>query len=269
MKCVLCARRGKQTEGETHCCVACGAWLQRELADVMRLCVDAAASIDPLLTRTSAGGSRPVPGSRPPLNVQALDPELTIVDGKEMTVLGCLELWERMLREMRRMPPYGPVSAARARTAPEGYSGTAATLVGVVNFLGRQVAWMTTEPDWPIDDFADEVRACTRVLRHWDAQAQERGTMVRCPTMTNDDECGYRLSYRDMDEQVTCRRCGQTRDASTLALIAMSDGREVWLDPEAAAKWLCIAESTLRLWAKQGRIRRSHGRYLMPHTAAV
>ena len=138
-----------------------------------------------------------------------------------------------------------------------------------MDFLGRQVAWMTTEPDWPIDDFADEVRACTRVLRRWDATAEDRGTMVRCPTVTDAGECGYRLSYRDMDEQVTCRRCGQTRDASTLALIAMSDGREVWLDPEAAAKWLCVSEVTLRRMARKGDIERSHGRYRMPTTTAV
>lgn len=287
MKCVLCARRNRQTEAEAHVCAPCAGWLQREVAEILRLAADAAAWVSP--GSTGSSGARSVPGSRPPLRVDALDPELTPVPQPGQpsevwpTVLEVCEAWERMTREMRGLAPYGPASAARARgmalerarTALGGTDGaggvndTSVTLTGCVAFLGRQVAWMTTESDFPVDDFADEIGACVRVLRRWDSTTEERGTMVRCPTVTDAGECGYRLSYRDMDEPVTCRRCGQTRDAATLALIAMSDGREVWLDPEAAAKWLCVSEPTLRRMARRGEIQRSHGRYRMPASTAV
>ena len=268
MKCILCARRGKQTESDSHVCVPCASWLQVQVADIARLAADAAAYVLP--GSTSGGGSRSVPGSRPPLTVDAVDPELTLIGPPPSpSVLEVVESWERMIRDMRQMAPYGPASAARARISVGIYQGTSATLVGCVSFLGASVAWMTTEPEFPVEDFADEVRACVRVLRRWDLDAEDRGTMVKCPTITDDGECGYRLAYRDWDEHVTCRRCGQTRDAATLALIAMSDGREVWLDPEAAAQWLCVSEPTLRRMARRGEIRRDHGRYLMPTTTAV
>ena len=64
---------------------------------------------------------------------------------------------------------------------------------------------------------------------------------------------------------MTCRRCRVTRDATTLAAVALSDGREVWLDPEAAANWLGISEPTLRRMARRGQLSRSHGRYLIRH----
>jgi hypothetical protein len=268
-RCVLCAARGKQTRLESgHCCTPCASWLMTTVGDIIRLAADAAAFIAP--GSTSASGSRPVPSSRPPLTVDALDPELTLIGPPPSpTVLEVCEEWERMVREHRGMVRYGPASAARAAEAGGLYEGTSATLVGCVAFLTAQVAWMTTEPTFPLEDFADEMRACVRVLRRWDVTAEDRGTMVKCPTVSERGECAARLSYRDWDEHVTCPRCGQTRDAATLALIAMSDGREVWLDPEAAAKWLCVSEATLRRMARRGEIDRSHGRYRMPATAAV
>lgn len=96
MTCVLCARRGRQTESESHVCVPCAAWLQVQVAEILRLAADAAAYVEP--GSTGSSGSRSVPGSRPPLRVEALDPELTIVDGQALTVLECLELWERLIR---------------------------------------------------------------------------------------------------------------------------------------------------------------------------
>jgi hypothetical protein len=273
MKCTLCARRGRTTDAESHVCVPCAAWLQVQVADIARLAADAAAFVAP--GSSTGGGSRPVPGSRPPLLVDALDPELTPVGPPPSpTVLEVVESWERMIRDERGMAPYGPASQARtpqilATSAVHGlaysdrYNETRINLIGCTSFLGAQVAWMTTEPDFPIEDFADEIVACVRVLRRWDVTAEERGTMVRCPTLLDAGECGYRLSYRDWDEHVTCKRCGQSRDASTLALLAMSDGREVWLDPEAAARYLCISEGHLRKLAKKGHIQRDHGRYLV------
>jgi hypothetical protein len=267
--CVLCAARGKQTRLESgHCCVPCSGRLTETIADIARLAADAAAFIAP--GSTGASGSRPVPSSRPPLTVDALDPELTQVPVPGQpphvwpTVLQVVEGWERLARAEQKLAPYGPASAARISDGL--YAGTSASLVGCVAFLGGQVAWMTTEPTFPLEDFADEMRACVRVLRRWDVTAEDRGQVVLCPTLHEDEgECRARLHYRDWDEQVTCPRCRVTRDASTLVAVAMSDGREVWLDPEAAAKWLGIGESTLRLWAKRGQVERKNGRYRVRH----
>ena len=145
--------------------------------------------------------------------------------------------------------------------ARSGVNDTAVNLIGCTAFLGRQVPWMTTTPDFPLEDFADEMRACVRVLRRFDLDAEDLGTMVRCPTLHEDEgECGARLHYRDWDEHVTCRRCGVTRDASTLVAVAMSDGRDVWLDPEAAAHHTGVELSTLRSWARTGKVEVNHGR---------
>jgi hypothetical protein len=55
----------------------------------------------------------------------------------------------------------------------------------------------------------------------------------------------------------------------TLAAVAAADGRDVWLDPEAAAKWLGVSESTLQRMARRGDVERSHGRYLIRHVSAA
>ena len=262
--CVLCAARGKTRRLETgHCCVDCAAWLTTQVAEIARLAADAAAWVTP--GSSTGGGGHSVPSSRPPLSVDAVDPELTLIGPPPSpSVLEVLESWERMVRDMRGMAPYGPASAARAS---EGlYAGTSATLVGCVTFLGRQVAWMTTE-EFPLEDFADEMRSCVRVLRRWDRNAEDMGTMVKCPTVSDEGECGYRLQYLAADEHVTCRRCGATRDVAQLVYVAMSDGRDVWLDPEAAAQWLGVSEVTLRRMVRRGDITRDHGRYLIRHAA--
>ena len=259
-RCVLCASRGKVTKLEAgHCCVACASWLTTTIADIARLAADAAAWVTP--GSSGSGSGHTVPASKPPLNVESLDPENALVPGYDASVLQLCESWERMIRDMRGMAPYGPASAARLVDGM--YAGTTATLVGCVTFLGRSVPWAISEPDFPLDDLADEMRACVRVLRRWDVDREDLGTMVKCPTLNDEGECGYRLYYADVHEDVTCRRCGATRSAMTLAAVAMADGREVWLDPEAASQWLGVTEGTLRQWARMGKVERSHGRYLV------
>jgi hypothetical protein len=255
--CVLCAARGKTTRLESgHCCVPCAGWLMTTVADITRLAADAAAFITP--GSSNGSGSRPVPGSRPPCNVESLDPENTTVTGYGATVLELCEAWERMIRSDRGMAPYGPASAARMTDGL--YAGTSASLVGVVGFLGGQVSWMTTEPTFPLEDFADEMRACVRVLRRWDVTAQDRGQMVRCPTLHEDEgECGAQLYYASMDEQVTCPRCRVSRDAAQLLMAVDADN--AWVDGEALARRFGIDPSTIRKWARANKVQRQGQRY--------
>ena len=267
--CVLCAHHGRQTRLKWgHCCARCADRLASDVRAISDLACMAAASIAPGSGTGVAGPT--VAGSRPPVTVDALDPELALIGPPPSpTVLDVVEAWERMIRDYRGMAPYGPASAHRAavaaRTGAGGSVGTRATLVGVVGFLAGQSEWVTSEPGFPLEDYADEVRACVRVLRRWDTEAEHPGTMVKCPTLTDDGECNYRLHYRDLEDEITCRRCGATRSAMTLAAVAMADGREVWLDPEAAASYLGVSESTLKRMARRGEIDRAHGRYLVRH----
>lgn len=121
-RCVLCAARGKTTRLESgHCCVSCAAWLQTSVADIARLAADAAAWVAP--GSSTGGGGHSVPSSRPPLSVDAVDPELTLTGPPPSpTVLEVVESWTRMIREMRGMSAYGPwsleQSARRGLTAP-------------------------------------------------------------------------------------------------------------------------------------------------------
>jgi hypothetical protein len=202
-----------------------------------------------------------VPSSRPPIDVTGIDPALTLVDvgGGWVTILETLEGWERLVRECRQMAPYGVASASRAIGA---YPDTYLTLTGCAGFLRASLPWWASDPAQPVDDFNDELRACRRALSRFDPDREQTGTMVRCPTLLDQGECGYRLAYTEPDEQVTCRRCGVTRDAATLITVAMSDvGAEVWVDGEAAEKETGISQITLRRWVKRGLLHVSHGRY--------
>lgn len=264
--CVLCARFARTTRlKHGHCCADCADRLAADVARIVELA--AMASAEPV---RSSGLTSGVYGSRPPVNVAGLDPENALVGpAPAPTVLDVLESWVRMVREDREMAPYGPWSATEGARVQGQATAASATLTVLVRFLVTQNEWIVGTPDFPLEDYRAEISQCVQALRRWDADAQRVGTMVPCPTMTDDGECGYRLHYEDLDDSVQCRRCKVTRDASTLAAVAMSDGREVWLDPEAAAGWLGISEPTLRRMARRGEIVRSHGRYLIRHTAGV
>lgn len=260
--CVLCAARGKTTRLESgHCCTPCAGWLMTTVADITRLAADAAAFVAP--GSSAGGGSRPVPGSRPPLRVDALDPENTHVTGYEATVLELCEAWERMIRCDRGMAPYGPASAARISDGL--YAGTSASLVGVVGFLGAQVSWMTTEPTFPLEDFADEMRACVRVLRRWDVDAEDRGGwMAQCPHDTEQGTCGKRLriSGSEVESYFHCPRCGTEWSVDRLMLVlAETSDAAIWLDPEAVTRWYGVDRTTMDRWVRSGKMTKWHGLY--------
>ena len=286
--CVLCAGRGRKQRLENgHVCTECAAWLMRSVAEIARLCADAALSIEP--GSTSSGGSGAF-GSKPPCRVDAIDPELTMLElnagdpTSAVTILEALEMWERLVREERGMAPYGPASAHRAaRIMGAGNSAhsTSVTLTGVVGFLGSAVPWMIDAPDWPIDEFADHIRRSVMLLGRWDVTRQASGYAVPCPTILEPPEpdpeadpdpdepvsireCGYMLRYWDASEAVTCRRCHATRSASQLVTVVLSgEDRAIWVDPEAAAAHYGVSERELRRWASKGHVKRSHGRYLL------
>ena len=259
-QCVTCAARGRTTRLEVgHVCPVC---IQR-LTDALRALPQYAemAALN-LIPRAGTGSNAPSYESKSPINCDAIGPELALIElnagdeSSRVCILDCLEMWERAIREDRNLVPFGPASAHRTA---QGQS----TLVGVVGFLLAQIEWITTEPTFGLEEFADHVHRAARIMRRWDMDAEPVGTMVKCPTILEQGECGYRLYYSQSDEHVTCRRCGAARDVSTLIVVAMSDGRAVWTDSENAARWLGVSESTLRRMAAKGQVERRRGQYLI------
>jgi hypothetical protein len=213
--------------------------------------------------KPGSGSSAPSWESKPPINCEAIEPYLALIElnagdrSSAVTILECLEMWERAIREDRELIPYGPASAHRTA---QGQS----TLVGVVGFLIAQMEWIASTPTFGLEEFSDHVHRAHRIMRRWDSDRDDVGTMVRCPTITEQGECGYRLYYREADEHVTCRRCGASRDVTTLVAVVMeSGGQSVWVDPEAIHHAYAIPESLLRRWARRGWVKTSHGRYLL------
>lgn len=254
--CVLCARKDKQTRCDTHVCTDCAVGLIRSLDAIGRLANAAAAFITPG-SSTGAGGSRSFE-SKPPLNVDALDPANSPVpafDGEPnpQTLLEVLEGWERIIREMRDMAPYGVVT----ETQP-------ASLSNVLTFLRRAVPWMVNEPEFDIDDFHEQTRRCLRAVKRWDVNRQSQGMMLPCPTLTDGGECGYRLTFTEATGTVTCRRCRVTRTTEQLVAVGMSTAEhEMWVDAEVVIARYGLSEKTLRKWVKAGHVKQSHGRYLL------
>jgi len=259
--CVLCAARGRQTRLEVgHVCIGCQSALLGALRAIPALAEQAATMIEP---KPGSGSSAPSWESKPPINCDAVEPYLALMElnvgdpSSRVTILDCLEMWERAIREDRELIPYGPASAHRTA---QGQS----TLVGVVGFLVAQMEWIAATPTFGLEEFADHIHRAHRIMRRWDSDRDDVGTMVRCPTITEQGECGYRLYYREADEHVTCRRCGASRDVTTLVAVVMeSGGQSVWVDPEAIQHAYAIPESLLGRWARRGWVKTSHGRYLL------
>ena len=266
--CVLCAARGRQTRLEAgHCCAACATRIADDLAAIVDLAAMAAAWVVP--GSTGASGARSVPSSRPPLNVEALDPALASVPGHDAPLLVLLEEWERMTRQMRGMAPYGPASAARSAVGTRTGQGVTdhahATLTAVCGFLRAQVEWMTTTVDFPLEDFAAEVRECVAALRRWDTEAERvNAYVVECPHETDAGTCGYRLRIAgdDADGWFHCPRCRTEWSVDRLMLVwAETSDAAMWLDHEAVTRRYGVDRSTLDRWVRSGRMAKWHGLY--------
>jgi len=262
-ECVLCSARGRTRRLEAgHVCPECASWLSATLTRIGDL-----ASMATTERVTSAGSStgKPVFGSKPPLNVEGLDVCDSLVRTTDAppwpTLLEVVEAWERMVRDMRGLSPYGPASLARG----------GASLWGCLAFLGSSVEWMTTDTAFPIDDLAEELRACLRAVRKWDTEAPRRGMGIPCPTLKDDGtDCEYPLQFGDGDDEVTCRRCRVTRTPSQLMAVGMATkDHEMWVDAEAITERYGIPKRTLQRMAQRGQVRRNHGRYLLSDIVAT
>jgi hypothetical protein len=262
--CVLCAARGRDRPLDVGLvCPPCAVRLADTLDDIAALAE--AATVEP---RSGRGSGRTVPASRPPLDLDGVDPALASVrlappPAEPVPLLVVLEGWCRLVREERHLAPYGPATAQRRaaerRPALDGYDDTTATLRAAVGFLRAQHEWVVAQ-DW-VDAYAAEVWACRRAVARW-GEHEPRPTVVACPTITVSGECGWRL--RLDSDVVRCPGCARDWDAETLVRVACSDAYDppdVWVDAEAAASAAGVHEATVRRWASRGQVAARAGRY--------
>lgn len=261
--CILCAARrpAKQTDLEHgHCCHSCADWLKVTLADIGHYAAEAASFI----TRTESGtGSGPATfGSRPPINVEAIDPELALIElnagdpSSAVPILEALEMYERSIREDRGFAPYGPSSALRLASATPRATETAVTLTGVLSFLAGQLEWIVTEETFGLEEFADHVRRSCAVLRRWSREDVQIGTRIACPTVTDEgDSCGAPIRVSTDGDPVLCRRCGRTWSIEWLIQVAGKDA-DGWADMEAVVRLSGLTDRTIRRWAAAGKVRK-------------
>jgi hypothetical protein len=247
-----------------HVCQRCADRIRRDLDDILRLTADAHAQTTP--KAGSGGGARAVPGSKPPLAVDALDPELALIrlvpedESSEVPLLVLLEDWERIIREDRGLVPYGMASEARLASvgplhAASWASHTPVTLTGVVRFLQGHHDWAMAEPSFDLAEYARQVRLCRKAVARWDSEAHSPGWRVPCPTVTEEGDCAQSLRVSRGDEVVYCRKCGREWELPRLLAVAGRDA-DVWIDVEAAATMAGVHERTIRKWVAKGAVQR-------------
>lgn len=257
MRCVVCAN-ADPADGWTVC-ARCADRVLDDLARIAELVALAGQWLTP--QATGGAGVRAVPGSRPPLSLDALDACI----GND--VLPVLEEFERMTREHFGLAPYGPASAARG-----------ATVKGCVEFLRSWLGRIVEEPDYPVEVLAGEVR----ILRYGgelpaghfmglenldpDRDVDDR-SRLKCPGWHPDADgtlCHARIVYdrEHPTQDLHCQRCGTTWTASALLLLALKDETQtVWAYPEEIRATTGVRPDTLRQWVKRGHVPRLGGMY--------
>lgn len=234
-------------------CQKCYHRLANTLTYIPEQAADAAAWTPP---RNSNSGA-PVYGSRPPIPVETIDPELALIelnpgdDSSAVPILEALEMWERQIREERGLTPYGPASLARC----EGHNHTRQTLIGVTRFLHANLEWVAAQPDFPVDALWDHVRRSSSILRRWSTDDHVIGTRIACPTQLDDGTCDATITVAGDSDGVYCRRCGRTWTVEWLIRVA-GEGADGWADMEAIVRLSGLHERTVRRWARAGKVRK-------------
>lgn len=214
MTCPLCNRDGDTPI--TGICTACEARVSQQLAEIVRFAATAATMTEP--GRTGDSSRSGTYGSRPPINVNALDyaerlgyvETVRLSDGTYRATyhngLATLHEWERMIREERRLTPPALIP----------YAGSQAKEIrNVAAFLLAHLSWATAQ-SWA-DELAKEVsdihRAGMIVLRAVPA----RRARISCPgdDPETGDICGATIWLPD-DLHDYVRQPGQPAPLRTL-----------------------------------------------------
>lgn len=247
---VSCEVCSKKSDGRV--CIRCVSAMSRQLEDLRVFRSDAAGNLLP-----SGSGDRRSSERGLGVRLDALD----LVAGFD--VLPLLEEWERDWRRFFDLEAFGPASAARARLRPFHCDVTSARLGESVRFLQQHLR-QACDGHPAISDFARELRTLWRQSQAAAGAQPRTSWLVACPADLESGECGrsLRITGEDFDSEICCKGCGTVWPVERLLrVVASSRSGELWLDPEAAARWFGIPSRELRRWAARGRIKRSKGRY--------
>lgn len=289
-ECLLCARRGIKTlldrdDDFGRACRPCRRRLARDLQRIVELVAIASWQPDPYRSKPDGNGARSHPGSRPPIDLDHVDPELVLVvlepgePSSKVPLLELLEAWERGVREDRGLVPYGVVSESRHPGIPH----PSRTLVEVVGFLTVHVDWMTTDEHFELLAFAGQVRRSVAVLRQLDPSVERTSSWrIPCPADVEvqvelDDTADLELEPEpefdvvacstplrilrhedgrlDLHSDIYCPSCGTEWTAQRLLLVALADPRvTIWAEADAIHAATGIPLRTIRDWGARGRI---------------
>ena len=224
-----------------------------DLTQIQTLTRAAATHISPTTNHQHATNK---PASRPPLDCQAFD------DSQATNTLPILEAWERLIRDLWKLTPYGPISARRhtqgATTPPRQQDH-------VIAFLRSWLPRLAETDTFPLDDLAHEIHACrTKLNRYAEPKTTTTTTWtLPCPGDHPDADgrsCAHQLTITTTPGQIiTCDQCGIAWTARML--ITRGIGATLWAYPADIEAVLGIPASTLRSWHQRGHIQRVGGRY--------
>ena len=247
MSCPIC---NKPTNQDNTACHKCQTRITHWLQDILQYHALAANELTP----TKGGDGR---STEQPLGIRINALDLTC----GLDVLPTLESWETMFRNDWHLTPMGPTTLHRAKgqtNQPRAY------LTGTIHFLTRHITRIAQHP--AIDDFHNETRDLHKQAQTAANQTSRSTWRITCPTDTDTGRCAnnLRISGDELDGTTTCRQCHTTWDVRRLLLVALHDSETaIWLDPEACTRLLGVDDSSLRRWHRQGKVRRTAGRYCL------
>jgi len=243
--CVIC---GRPPHGDWTACLHCVNRIDDDLADLPVLTLAAAAHITPG-TGQAGAGARGKPGSRPPVDLDAVDAASAI------HTLPLIEAWEACARDTLGYTELRLAIIARARKPGSRLHHTVA-------FLRAQLPRLACAEGFPLPDLAAEIRDARRRLAPFDPDQPPPTWRVPCPSPHPDADgraCGYRLHLDrdDLRAALTCPRCGSPWTADRLLLVALADpGVVVWATLADCEAVTGVPGRTLQRWAQGGSLAR-------------
>jgi hypothetical protein len=259
--CQRCAQhRRKVPATEGRLCADCSTQLRKKLHGLVDLAAQARLALEP--SRSRSDSRTPTFESRPPLNVDAVDPERALIElsrgdrSSAVPIVEALEMWEVRVRQDRELTPYGPASLERQGPV----------LTCVVGFLGSHVSWMTETAEFPLLDFYDHVVRASAVLARWDWSREGSQWGLRCPNEREGGSvCGSWIRWEPGARSAVCLRCGREWDIPWLVRVA----GDVWLDSDSIAHLTGVPRRTIQHWAKSGKVERRGMLYRLGDVMAV
>ena len=253
-QCQICHRDLHEDPTNREGCLSCQLKAATMLNQILDLVYE--AHLQTGYTSNGDGGSRGKPGSKPPLNVDALDPECTLIElakgdpSSSVPIIEMLDMWAIQIRHARHLTPHGPATAADP------------TFTSLIRFHHTHLAWLY-QHDQDINAYHAHLQAARRALTRWNTDHEDRGIRIPCPTLTDQGDCGRWLTIRSIDITdnitTTCRD-GHEWTARRL-IYTIGPDADLWLTADDLATHLGLHKRTIHRWAARGHIRCRNNRY--------